>query len=171
MIAAGAVGLFVARAGAATAPKRATPKRATPNPTSTAATIAAHLPALAPAPLPDGVHYGLVKAATVKELDLDKVDFLTGKAAIEAARAAHELDSDGTLPNDYFIRNANKLVRTLSFAATARLVVLPNSGDPSKPKAVTPTAFVAHARRYPGLLVKVAILGGRVVRLEQIFLP
>ena len=139
--------------------------------TSTTATIAAHLPALAAAPLPDGVHYGLVKAATAEGLDLDKVDFLTGKAAIEAARAAHELDSDGTLPNDYFIRNANTLVRTISFGATARLVVLPNPGDPSKPKTVTPAAFAAHARRFPGLLVKVAILGGRVIRLEQIFLP
>ena len=144
--------------------------------TALGAALPGRLPAVASfaaaaSALPDGTHTAFVTKATTTTISFDKVDFLTGKEAIDAARQEGALDADGSLPDDYFIRNKNPLVRTLRIAARARLRVLAQPGDPGSAHVMTPAAFAAYARTYPRFLATLAVKGGKIVGVEPIFVP
>ena len=121
--------------------------------------------------VPDGTHTGFITSATAKTISFDKVDFLTGPAAVDAARVAGDLEPDGSVVNDYYIRNVNPLIRTLSIAPRAKLRVLANLGQPNSVHVVTPAAFAAYARQYPKFLTTLHVVGGRIVGTEPIFVP
>jgi hypothetical protein len=91
--------------------------------------------------LPDGVHYGymaghetgMVEGQQVEVILFDKVDFLTGQAADDAA---HE---DGVIPpeqehieNDYYIRNQNQTIRHLAVVPDASIFTLGPNGSPGQ---------------------------------------
>ena len=55
----------------------------------------------------------------------DKVDFRTGQEAVEAAREAGVIGPDeDAVPNDYFTRNDNPLIRDLAVQPDAPVSVL-----------------------------------------------
>ena len=58
-----------------------------------------------PSPLPDGEHFGFLRAASNGTLEFDPADFLTGDAALAAAREEGIIGQDEDLPNDFYISN------------------------------------------------------------------
>lgn len=68
-------------------------------------------------------------------IEADYIQFLTGNAAIDAAKKANEADTflkkDGTIeyvvPNDYFIVNENKKIRQLPLAKNCLFDLLQNT--------------------------------------------
>jgi hypothetical protein len=91
--------------------------------------------------LPDGVHYGYlagqetgtVEGQQVQVVLFDKVDFLTGPAADDAA---HE---DGVIPpeqehieNDVYVRNQNQTIRRLAVVPDASVTTLGENGSPGE---------------------------------------
>jgi hypothetical protein len=75
-------------------------------------------PGDAGAALEDGRHASHVHRLDVhgRTITVDVVQFLTGQAATEAYRRAHPEDPDGP-PNDYYIVNVNRRLRTLPVAS------------------------------------------------------
>ena len=93
-------------------PTTAAPTRkATPKPPTVTATP--------PTDLADGKHYAYLKSfdTTKRVLTFDVVQFLTGEAAEKAAA------EDGKEAYDYYIRNVNAQLRTLSFLVSTTVVV------------------------------------------------
>jgi hypothetical protein len=77
--------------------------------------------------------------ASIEEVDrddrtitFDEVEWLTGDEAVDAARADGEISGDQDLPNDFYIRNEDRVLRTLPLAAgaTATLQVCHPDGGP-----------------------------------------
>lgn len=70
--------------------------------------------------LEDGRHFGFIKEFIQSEdgtqLVVDIAEFLTGEEADRAAAQAGAIEEGEQVPNDYFIRNENPLLRTLAIA-------------------------------------------------------
>lgn len=108
-------------------------------------------------------------------LVVDVIQFLTG----DAARKASMADGHGAeVPNDYYIRNVNPKLRTLSFAETAEVTVLDISVG-GRDAARSVPADVATLARVVGLRVGpgddnpfwITVAGGRVLKVEEQYLP
>jgi hypothetical protein len=96
------------------------------------------------------VRDGMVDGVAVQVIGFDKVDFLTGQEAVEAAREAGYIGPDeDSVPNDYYVRNVNPLVRLLPVAPGSPVLVL-DGGSP---------------RLVPGDLEQ-ALAAGSLVRIE-----
>jgi hypothetical protein len=73
----------------------------------------------------EGLSDGVVDGEPVQVLALDKVDFLTGQEAVDAALEAGVIGPDeGGVPNDYFIRNENPLIRQLPVLPDSEVLLL-----------------------------------------------
>lgn len=93
--------------------------------------------------LPDGQHYGYiagieegkVEGQDVQVLLFDKVDFLTGQEAIDAAA------EDGVeLDTDYYARNQNQTVRRIAVVPEASVTSLQDGSPDPVPSSVTEVA-------------------------------
>jgi hypothetical protein len=87
--------------------------------------------------LPDGDHYGYmaglesgtVEGQAVQVIIFDKVDFLTGEAAVTAAQEDGVIPADqDSIENDYYIRNQNQTVRRLAVVPDAQIFTLAGGG-------------------------------------------
>jgi hypothetical protein len=105
------------------------------------------------------------------KVTVDVVQFFTGSAAAEAAK------QDGATevppPNDYWIRNANKLLRTLPVAADATITVNTLAGETSGNSAKDVTVDLAQLAGYnlANHLFWVTVEDGRITRIAEQFLP
>lgn len=127
--------------------------------------------------LDDGRHAGYVRSvdADARTLVVDVIQFLTG----DAARTASTADGHGAeVPNDYYIRNVNPMLRTLPFAEAAEVTVLDSSVGGSDAARSVP-ADIATLARVVGLRVDpgdgnpfwITVADGRVVKVEEQYLP
>ncbi len=123
--------------------------------------------------LADGRHpaYLTDVDAAHRRITVDVVQFFTGEAA---SRAAEQDGADEVPPpNDYWIRNVSKRLRTLPIAADARITTNVLTDD------VTGSATQDHAVTladldelpYPDHLFWVTVREGTVTRLAEQFLP
>ena len=87
--------------------------------------------------------YAYIKKAWQKEdsvfIEADYIQFLTGKAAVEAAKLHHEADTiyddkgkitDIIVDNDYYILNENKKLRTLAVGKDVTIETVSMSNGP-----------------------------------------
>jgi hypothetical protein len=89
--------------------------------------------------LPEGPHYGYFKGIKMGKVEgqavsivgFDKVDLLTGQAAVDAAAAAGK-----TLDTDYYIRNENPLVRQLPVIPDSQVTVLDGGSANQVPSGI-----------------------------------
>ena len=121
--------------------------------------------------LPDGEWFGLVADASAGEVEFDLACWFTGDAAIAASAEDGE---ESPPPNDYYVRNTNPALRTISVADDAQVVWLANVGDPASELTIA----------YPGWLVErevrgvdlqpgvwITIVGGEAVRILEQYVP
>ena len=126
-----------------------------------------------PTDLGDGRHYARLTAfdRAKRTLTVDVVQFLTGE---EAERAARE---DGEEAFDYYVRNQNPRLRTLTVAANFPVVTntltASESGSSSKDVVITHAklaAFLAKGEAQQRVFW-FDLKGGVVVRLQEQYLP
>jgi hypothetical protein len=150
--------------------------RMTAAPTATASLSASPSPSVAATPdgaLTNGKHPGYLTTVDVanRTLTVDVVQFFTGDAATNAAR------EDGAAevppPNDYWIRNANPLLRTLPVSGDATITVNTlageTSGDSAKDVAVTLQQLAGY--HLANHLFWVTVDGGTITKIAEQFLP
>lgn len=106
-----------------------------------------------------------------RQVTLDLVQFFTGPAASKAAEEDHAAEVPP--PNDYWIRNANMLLRTLPVGSGARVTVntlaAEETGSADKDVTVTLTKLASYD--LSNHLFWVTVRGGKVTRLTEQFLP
>jgi hypothetical protein len=141
-----------------------------PSPTATPTPSATALPT----DLTDGKHYVFAKSIDTAKYTIvvDVVQFLTGQQAQDAAKAdGKEAD------NDYYIRNGNTRLRTLTFDPAMPIVVntltAEESGDAAKDTTITLPKFGAYfdAGEAQDRLYILTIAKGRVVDVHEQYLP
>ncbi|MCU1499730.1 MAG: hypothetical protein JWM47_3683 [Acidimicrobiales bacterium] len=96
--------------------------------------------------LPDGIHYGYmagledgkVEGQDVQVIIFDKVEFLTGDAAAEAATEAGD---ESPPPNGYYIVNENQTVRRLAVVPDAQVMTLEGGSPDLVPSSVSDVAL------------------------------
>ncbi|MEP6760957.1 MAG: hypothetical protein ABJA93_06290 [Sporichthyaceae bacterium] len=106
-----------------------------------------------------------------RQVTLDLVQFFTGPAASKAAEEDHAAEVPP--PNDYWIRNANMLLRTLPVGSGARVTVntlaAEETGSADKDVTVTLTKLASYD--LSNHLFWVTVRGDTVTRLTEQFLP
>lgn len=107
----------------------------------------------------------------------DYVQYLSGKAALKAAiqhgEAEKEINQNGktewTLPNDYYILNDNKKLRTLKLAKNADYILIGSKKDLPRPSKQT---FNDLKNNFEGKLYKISFHQNRIIsKVEEIYLP
>jgi hypothetical protein len=117
--------------------------------------------------------------AYVKKVDLvsravvvDVIQFFTGAAA---AKAATEDKQESPQPNDYYIRNSSKRLRTLPVAPTARITVnvlgSDETGDATKDLPVDLPKLASYFPTRISPLFWVTVQHNEVEGLQEQFLP
>lgn len=143
-------------------------------PTSTTpAVVVTKQPPIRVTDLEDGRHYAYLKSLDTasRALGVDVIQFLTGEAAEKAAA------EDGEEAYDYYIRNQNKKVRTLSLAPNVRVVVntltASETGSSSKDTEITLAKLKSYFDKGEAQrrVFYVTLAGGRVTRINEQYLP
>lgn len=132
----------------------------------TTAAPATPAPALA-TDLKDGNHHAFVTAFDGHTVTVDVAQFLTGRAGVAAAREA------GEEPFDYFIKNENPRLRTLTVAAGVRITAAGQlAGYAGREDVLTAEQLAAavDGGRAEGALFVVTLSGGAVVSMREMFL-
>ena len=127
--------------------------------------------------LPAGTHYGYltgvsdgqVEGQQVQVVSFDKVEFLTGDAAVKAAIAHGDAPAGATsIDDDYYIVNDNKLIRLLPVIPDGIVTVLHDgSSEPQE-------GSIDEAVSTPGLYkIEVVVVRGvsLITATEAVFLP
>jgi hypothetical protein len=148
-----------------------TPPVVTTPPKPTA--VATKPPIVLKTDLADGKHYAYLKTFdTAKlQLTLDVVQFLTGE---EAEKAAQE---DGQEAFDYYVRNQNKKLRTLTVSAGAKVVVntltASETGSSSKDKEITLAKLKSYFDKGQAQqrVFYVTLSKGVIVKINEQYLP
>ena len=172
---------------AATGPTQATGATATGSTGATGATepTAANLGCTggpAPDSLPDGEYFGFIKSMNTSDqtMAFDLACFYTGEEANEEAAARGD---EVPVPNDVYIVNDNTKVRTLTFDPSAKLRLIDWNQCCEFAAGAEMQAFASavdsgdfaefNGFRYAGTMSPywVTIQDGRVVRIEEQFLP
>jgi hypothetical protein len=124
--------------------------------------------------LRDGQHVAHIVAVdpSARRITVDVVELFTGQ---EAARAAAEDNAaEVPPPNDYYIRNANPALRTLSVVPGASITVnvhgAAESGSATKDISKTLAELAAVSGLDDGVF-RLTLDGGRVTRIAEIYLP
>lgn len=123
-------------------------------------------------PIADGRHPAYLAGidAANGTVTVDVVQFFTGTAATQAATE----DRAAEVPNDYWVRNRDSLLRTLSVGADARITVntlaAEETGNSRKNVAVPLTKLVGYPS-LAGRLFWVTVSGGTVTVLAEQYLP
>jgi hypothetical protein len=154
-------------AGATTTSTTAVTGTTTAGPTSPTATV------------PSGNYYvyfkgskdGTVEGQAVTLVSFDEVQFLTGSAALAAAKAHHAVAQDATsLDDDYYIVNDNTLLRTLAVVPDAQVSKLGCDGGCSTQVPSSATE-VAAAKGLFKILVQNVRGVSTVTSVEGVFVP
>lgn len=125
--------------------------------------------------------YCNIKAITQKGdsvfLDVNLVQFLTGKEAVKAAEKAGFADtsydergniSDISVPDDYFIANDNKKFKRLALGKNCVIELLTGGS----PKPATDNSIQNLKRRYKDRLFILSLLGNdKVAKVKEVYLP
>lgn len=156
-------------AGDSTPSSQAPAESATPTPTPTATEPRTDLA--------DGRHYARVTAYDPddRELTVDVVQWFEGDAAVAAAvDDGYQADD---VANDYYVRNENKRLRTLTIRAGTDIVVntiaFERNGSSTKDTVITGAELVAYldAGTAQRALFWFELEGGTIVTLHEQFLP
>ena len=114
---------------------------------------------------------GRLTSVAINASAVDVVQFLTGEAAEKAAQ------EDGEEAFDYYVRNQNAKLRTLSFTATVKITVntltASESGSSSKDTVITLAklqSFFAKGQAQKRLFY-VTLTGGAVTAITEQYLP
>jgi hypothetical protein len=122
--------------------------------------------------LPDGTHNAyLTKVDSAdRTVSFDKVEMLTGAAAAKAYQKENPGATDGP-PNDYFMVNDNKLVRTLPVGdeVTVAVIDLSESVAPAASTFAELPGFLANKDN--STLFKLTVQNGKVTSLTSIYTP
>ncbi len=151
----------------------------TSTPVATSTPIATPTPVLTPTPTA-GVtenRIGYVRKAYTSNgknyIDIDYVQFLTGQAAIDAAKAdgIAEQDEHGNwyVPNDYYIVNDSSQLRTFEVSSTAAIKL----DDGSAKKSITFAKLKSMGPTFDDgeMLMHCKVVNGIVTSLIQQFVP
>jgi hypothetical protein len=142
-----------------------------PSPTDSATPTAT--PTAEAGALINGKHPGYLTAVNVesRRLTIDVVQFFTGTAAADAAR--QDGSAEVPPPNDYWIRNANKLLRTLPIATDATITVNILAGETSGDSAKDVAVDLAQLAGYnlANHLFWVTVDNGTITGIAEQFLP
>jgi hypothetical protein len=90
--------------------------------------------------LADGAHFGFVRRVEGGTVTFDPARFLSGDAALEAARAAGAIGEGEDLPNDFFIANQtaeDEVTVPVADAAVFTLIGFDETNSPLEDVAVT----------------------------------
>ncbi len=115
----------------------------------------------------------------INYIDIDYVNFLTGTAAVEAAKEDGYAEQDELgnwyVPNDYYITNDNKTIRTfqVGLSASIKIVDLAGSGSGIPMKSITFAKLKTMGPTFADgvLLMHVDVVSGIVQSLEEQFRP
>ncbi|HEX8004054.1 MAG TPA: hypothetical protein VF519_15300 [Mycobacteriales bacterium] len=154
-------------------PSTAAPTTVAPSTPAVSPTVARPAATPLPTDLKDGRHYAYLKSLDTKKLTLtlDVIQFLTGE---EAEKAAQE---DGEEAYDYYIRNQNTRLRTLTVAANVRVVVntltAEETGSSTKDTEITLAKLASYFAKGEAQrrVFYVTLSGARVVRINEQYLP
>ncbi len=125
-----AVGIVVAFAlGSACSSDSDAGASPTPLETSSAAPtelVGSAAPTANPNALNEGRNFGYIKSFDTggRTLSFDLAEFLTGEAADQAAAQDGQIEPGGHVDNDYYVRNANKKLRTVPYATGVKIRVV-----------------------------------------------
>jgi hypothetical protein len=117
--------------------------------------------------LPEGEWYGVVASASESGIEFDLACWFTGEAAVIAAAE----DGAEPPPNDYYVRNENPQLRSLSVFAETEVTWYP-TGDPASEVTATFVDWVEGVNSR-GLLfgVWLEVIDGEVFRLREQWVP
>ena len=119
--------------------------------------------------LPDGSWFGYVEAVSAGSVEFDLACWFSGNAA--NAAALEDGETEVPVPNDYYVRNQNRALRSVPVADGATVVWLEDP-DPSRPTTSDyPTWRAARDGRtdLPGVWLTVA--GGEVTEISEQYVP
>jgi hypothetical protein len=117
--------------------------------------------------LPEGEWYGVVVSASPSGIEFDPACWFTGEAAVAAAAE----DGAEPPPNDYYVRNKNPQVRSLSVSAETEVVWYP-TGDPASELIVTFSDWVdGVASRGLFFGVWLDVIDGEVLGIREQWVP
>ncbi|MCU1353165.1 MAG: hypothetical protein JWM05_2374 [Acidimicrobiales bacterium] len=131
------------------------------------------------AALPSGWHYvyfngisqGSIRGQAVSLVTFDKVDFLTGKAAVDAAHKAGAIPpGQDYVDNDYYISNTNPLLRTMAVVPDAQVTQVGCGGSctTQEPSSID---VVAAQKGLFKILVQNVGSDSTITSVEGVFLP
>jgi len=122
-----------------------------------------------PGALPDGEWFGFVVASDDAELEFDLACWFTGDAAVEAAAEDGE---ESPPPNDYYVRNVNETLRTVSVAADTDVTWYPEVGDPASETTLSyPEWDSQRDQRGLDLGVWLEVDDGAIVEIREQWVP
>lgn len=120
------------------------------------------------ATLPEGEWFGVVTATSANSLEFDLACWFTGDAAVEAAAEDGE---ESPPPNDYYIRNENPQVRSLS-VSSATLVTWYPDGNPTSETEVSFEEWAAGVAPRGFLFgVWLDVIDGEVQQIREQWVP
>jgi hypothetical protein len=137
----------------------------------------------APGSIRAGRHFGYIRAIDGTTIEFDQAEFLVGEEANAAARADGSIGSGETVPNDYYIRNADTGTVRLAVAQTVRVTIVqcPTSCREGVQGTfvgltrsfIAPKANTTYADRYrgPNSQYWVTLRSGRVVAVDEQYVP
>jgi len=111
---------------------------------------------------------------------IDIAELLTGDAAVTAAIEDGALEPGETsIDNDYYVRNKNPKLRTVTVGPTAPVNVLSSPGSPDLEsgnlqklaEALTAVPVGDPAEGGPRLPVQIVARGGLISRIDEVFFP
>lgn len=133
--------------------------------------------------LEDGRHFGYILEIDIEtepnSVLFDLAEFLTGEEANEAAVEDGVIAEGESVPNDYYIRNRNPMLRTLSLASEVSITVVNwESCCDSIPGELQAFAGAFSAKDPPQGIYRgtyspywLTVRGGRIVTIEEQYLP
>ena len=132
--------------------------------------------------VPDGTSFGYVTAINIggSTVTIDIAELLTGDAAVTAAIEDGALEPGETsIDNDYYIRNKNPKLRTVTVGPTAPVNVLSSTGSPDLEsgslqklaEALTAVPVGDPSEGGPRLPVQIVASGGVISRVDEVFFP
>lgn len=122
---------------------------------------------------------GVVLTATAsgtQQITIDYVEMYSGAEAITKAKedgsGVVETDESGVeyIPNDYYIRNNNPLIRTFPLSGDCEIMMVDMEASPLANKAVTYDEFRAALAEYPRLM-HVNVVNGIIIYMEEQYVP
>jgi hypothetical protein len=120
--------------------------------------------------IPDGNWYGAVRHADKDILTFDLMCWFSGKEADLAA--AEDGETDIPVPNDYYVRNRSKRVRTVPVAPSAQVKWLSNPGGPVQ-ETISYHSWLKKRRdpEYINPGVRIDVVNGSVISINEVYTP